>query len=95
MPEQNVFGLGNFGAFGEETNSWLLDYMIHGQRKYLWEDNGISATRAWKLIDEFLQMLKKAEKALKAFAPEKDIVLTTFGALAKELGDLHKRADKN
>ena len=69
----------------QATNSWILDYMIHGQRKYLLEeilqlphedvlkfpfqiyrkpvlaqDNGLNATRAWKLIDEFVQTLKKA-----------------------------------
>ncbi|OLP85031.1 putative helicase [Symbiodinium microadriaticum] len=62
----------------EATNSWILDYMIHGQRKYLWEDNGLNATRAWKLIDEFVQTLKKA------FAPANDIVLTTMTLLAKD-----------
>lgn len=78
----------------EATNSWLLDYMIHGQRKYLWEDNGINATRAYKLIDEFIQMLKKAHKAFKAFAPEKDVVLTTFEDLAKELEGLQRKTQK-
>ncbi|CAE7209109.1 NAP1 [Symbiodinium pilosum] len=70
----------------EATNSWILDFMIHGQRKYLWEDNGINATRAWKLIEEFVQILKKAVKAMKAFAPEDDIVLTTMTQLAKVRG---------
>ncbi|CAL1141071.1 unnamed protein product, partial [Cladocopium goreaui] len=50
---------GRDGGDLEATNSWLLDYMIHGQRRYLWEDNGINATKAYKLIDEFIQMLKK------------------------------------
>eukprot|EP00434_Breviolum_minutum_P001097 symbB.v1.2.000961.t1/scaffold39.1/size394969/5 len=103
----------------EATNSWLVDYMIHGQRKYLWEDrgcfmgrmtwamlarsgagflpstdNGINATRAWKLIAEFIEMLKKAHKAFKAFAPEKDVVLTTFGLLAEELEKLQAKTQK-
>jgi len=75
----------------EATNSWILDYMIHGQRKYLLEDNGLNATRAWKLIDEFVQTLKKATKALKAFAPANDIVLTTMTQLAKEMQVFHDK----
>ena len=76
---------GRWDCIVQATNSWILDYMIHGQRKYLWEeilqlpheespkfpfqsyhqpvlaqDNGLNATRAWKLIDEFVQTLKKA-----------------------------------
>lgn len=85
---------GRDGGDLEATNSWLLDYMIHGQRRYLWEDNGINATKAYKLIDEFIQMLKKAHKAFKALAPEKDIVLTTFDALAKELEQLQRKTQK-
>mmetsp|Transcript_45205 Transcript_45205/g.105396 ORF Transcript_45205/g.105396 Transcript_45205/m.105396 type:complete len:1912 (+) Transcript_45205:101-5836(+) len=75
----------------EATNSWILDFMIHGQRKFLWEDNGISATRAWKLIEEFVQILKKAVKAMKAWAPEDDIVLTTMTQLTKEMEAFHKK----
>ncbi|CAJ1371957.1 unnamed protein product, partial [Effrenium voratum] len=84
-------GVGDESADLEETNSWILDFMIHGQRKYLWEDNGINATRAWKMTDEFVQTLKKAEKALKAFAADGDIVLTTTAALAKEMEAYHKK----
>lgn len=78
----------------EETNSWLLDYLIHGQRRYLWEDNGLNATKAYKLIDDFIQMLKKAERALQAFAPKEDLVLNTMSKLALELADRQKRVQK-
>ena len=33
------------------TNSWLVDYMIHGQRKYLWEDRGCFMGRmTWAML---------------------------------------------
>ena len=30
----------------QATNSWILDFMIHGQRKYLWEEPCCSLLRA-------------------------------------------------
>lgn len=69
----------------EATNSWILDFMIHGKIKYLWEDNGIDATQAWKLISEFTGTLKKATVVLKAFCPADDLVLKTFNALFEEM----------
>ena len=38
-------------AVYQATNSWLLDYMIHGQRKYLWEDRGCLMGRmTWAIL---------------------------------------------
>jgi len=73
----------------EPTNSWMLDFMIHGKKEYLWEDNGINATLAWKLISDFLAAVKKAVTALKAYCPEDDLVLTTFAALGAEIEEYH------
>mmetsp|Transcript_59948 Transcript_59948/g.97036 ORF Transcript_59948/g.97036 Transcript_59948/m.97036 type:complete len:1938 (-) Transcript_59948:58-5871(-) len=69
----------------EATNSWIVDFMIHGKIKYLWEDNGINATLGWKLISEFVQQLKRATVVLKAYCPADDIVLKTFTELAAEM----------
>jgi len=74
----------------EETNSWILDFMIHGKIKYLWEDNGINATKAWKLINDFKDAVKKTAQALKVFSPADDIVFKTFTALADEMDKYHK-----
>jgi len=73
----------------EDTNSWVLDFMIHGKLKYLWEDNGISQTKAWKLVNDFKEAVKKVSLALKVFCPAEDIVLKTFTELAEELQKLH------
>lgn len=69
----------------EPTNSWILDFMIHGKIQCLWEDNGINATLAWKLISEFAESLKKTTTILKVYCPGDDIVLQTFETLADEM----------
>jgi len=69
----------------EGSNSWMLDFMIHGKIKYLWEDNGVGPTKAWKMISEFGEAVKKATAAIKAFSPKEDIVATTFEALTQEI----------
>lgn len=69
----------------EPTNSWMLDFMIHGKIKYLWEDNGLSSTKAWKLISSFKDAVKMATTALKVYSPPDDIVLRTFTNLAGEM----------
>jgi hypothetical protein len=75
------------GAQGalEPTNSWALDFMIHGKAKYLWEDNAIDATKAYKLISSFNEKTKMTVAALKAYCPADDIVLKTFVELHSEL----------
>merc|ERR1712194_19070 len=69
----------------EATNSWAVDFMTHGSRKYLYEDNGVDSTKAWKLISEFIAKLKMAVTAIKAFAPKDDIVLVTMIELIDEM----------
>jgi hypothetical protein len=69
----------------EPTNSWALDFMIHGSRKYLYEDNGLDSTMAWRLISEFVGKVRMAVAAIKVFAPAGDIVLETFEELANEM----------
>mmetsp|Transcript_33055 Transcript_33055/g.51346 ORF Transcript_33055/g.51346 Transcript_33055/m.51346 type:complete len:2017 (-) Transcript_33055:221-6271(-) len=70
----------------KDTNSWALDFMIHGKMKVLWEDNGIDATSAWKLLKEFEDIVRMLIDAIKVYKPSKeDIVLTTFEELAAEL----------
>jgi len=85
-------------ALGEEslepTNSWMLDFMIHGKIRYLWEDNGINATQAWKLIGDFKEAVKKAATALKPWCPPDDIVLKTFEELGDEIHKYHMEGSK-
>lgn len=70
----------------EDTNSWALDYMIHGKTKYLWEDNAIDSTRAYKLISGFRDKAAMMVAAIKAYSPPADdIVLKTFVLLHAEL----------
>mmetsp|Transcript_124043 Transcript_124043/g.345226 ORF Transcript_124043/g.345226 Transcript_124043/m.345226 type:complete len:658 (+) Transcript_124043:2976-4949(+) len=73
----------------EDTNSWMLDFMIHGKRRYLWEDNGINATKAWRLVDDFKEAVRKVSIALKTYSPPDDIVLKTFTELAEEIKRYH------
>lgn len=76
-----------FGDAGlEPTNSWMVDFMIHGKIKYLWEDNGIGPTQAWKNISDFKEAIKKAITVMKMYAPEEpDIVIKTFQQLHDEM----------
>eukprot|EP00928_Gymnodinium_smaydae_P014150 TRINITY_DN15141_c0_g2_i3.p1 TRINITY_DN15141_c0_g2~~TRINITY_DN15141_c0_g2_i3.p1 ORF type:complete len:1998 (-),score=638.27 TRINITY_DN15141_c0_g2_i3:221-6076(-) len=74
----------------EATNSWILDFMIHGKMKYLYEDNGISPTKSWNMVSAFKDIIKMATAALKAYSPKEDIVLVTFTALGDELEKLLK-----
>jgi len=69
----------------EATNSWILDFMLHGKMKYLAEDNGIDSTRAYKLISGFKDKIAMATAALKAYSPADDIVLKTFEQLHADL----------
>jgi len=71
----------------EATNSWAVDFMIHGSRKYLYEDNGIESTATWKLISEFIAKLNMAVAVIKVFAPKDDIVLVTMLELIAEMDE--------
>jgi len=78
----------------EPTNSWMLDFMIHGKIKYLWEDNGINATQAWKLIGDFKDAVKKVSTAMKPWCPADDLVLRTFEELGAEIHKYHLEGSK-
>jgi hypothetical protein len=79
----------------EATNSWILDFMMHGQKKYLAEDNNIDSSRVYKFISSFKEAIKASIIAIKAYSPpevllengerKKDLVLQTFEALLAEL----------
>mmetsp|Transcript_89239 Transcript_89239/g.277466 ORF Transcript_89239/g.277466 Transcript_89239/m.277466 type:complete len:979 (-) Transcript_89239:73-3009(-) len=73
----------------EDANSWMLDFMIHGKLKYLWDDNGINPTKAWKLVNDFKEAVKKVSQALKVLCPPTDIVLRTFNDLGEEINKMH------
>jgi len=69
----------------EATNSWILDFMMHGQKKYLAEDNNIDSSRVYKFISSFKEAIKMSITAIKAYSPSEDLVLQTFEALLAEL----------
>jgi len=69
----------------EGTNSWILDFMTHGKIKYLWEDNGINQTVAWRLISDFKDQVKRSTDAIRNYSPKDDIVLKTFDELGQEM----------
>jgi len=81
----------------QDTNSWALDFMIHGKMKVLMEDNGIDSTSAWKIIKQFEDIVKMVTDALKAYIPKAkakdDIVLLTFEELCAELKS--RRAERS
>lgn len=85
-------------ALGEEslepTNSWMLDFMIHGKIKYLWEDNGVNATIAWKIIGDFKDAVKKVSTAMKPWCQADDLVLRTFEELGDEIHKYHMEGSK-
>jgi len=78
----------------EDSNSWMLDFMMHGKLDCLWEDNRIGPRKAWFLVNEFKEAVKKVVTALKVFAPQDDLVLRTFQDLHKEIVELHKGKEK-
>merc|ERR1711957_397651 len=69
----------------ESTNSWIVDFLMHGKFKYLAEDNGINNTKAFKEISKFKDAVGMAIKMFKVYAPKEDIVLKTFEELKDEL----------
>jgi hypothetical protein len=85
----------------QDTNSWALDFMIHGKTKYLFEDNGMDSTQAYKYIKQFEDIVKMIAEALKAYKPGKgcnppvtDIVLQTFEELVAELSSRRVASSK-
>lgn len=70
----------------EATNSWIVDFLIHGKIKYLWEDNGINYTKAYKYITAFRDAVKQLVAVIKVYCPNQDdIVLKAFTNLGLEL----------
>merc|ERR1712091_550701 len=70
----------------ESTNSWLVDFLIHGKLKYLLEDNGINGTKAYLLIRKTTDAIKMCIDIFKTYCKNKDdVVICTFEALVGEL----------
>jgi len=69
----------------QPANSWMLDFMIHGKKKYLEIDNGINATEAWKVITGFQDAVKQLTVVMAVYCPKEDIVLTTAQQLNREI----------
>jgi hypothetical protein len=69
----------------EATNSWAVDFMIHGKIKHLLEDNAINSTKAYKFITNFIEAVKMLTAVLKIYAPSDDIVLKTLELLHTEM----------
>jgi len=67
----------------ERTNSWVLDFYLHGKLKYLTPDNGISASESWQLVKNFNTSLYMLCVGLKEIAPEQDLVRQTTEQLYK------------
>eukprot|EP00929_Paragymnodinium_shiwhaense_P082526 TRINITY_DN4351_c0_g1_i1.p1 TRINITY_DN4351_c0_g1~~TRINITY_DN4351_c0_g1_i1.p1 ORF type:complete len:1954 (-),score=750.05 TRINITY_DN4351_c0_g1_i1:133-5994(-) len=69
----------------EATNSWAVDFMFHGKIRYLAEDNGLNATKAYKLISNFIERVDMMIAVLKVYSPPDDIVLETLEGVKKEM----------
>jgi len=78
----------DFSSGLEPTNSWIVDYLIHGKKEMLSEDNGLHAAKVWTMINKFKDNLKMVLEVLKTMSPKDDIVLTTTAQLVAELHGL-------
>jgi len=74
----------------ELTNSWAVDFLCHGKLKYLVDDNGLRATKAWALSQKFIESVNMSVAAMKCFAKADDIVLKTFEELGQEMSKMQK-----
>jgi hypothetical protein len=74
----------------EPSNSWAVDFLMHGKIKCLCEDNGFSPARAYKLLISFRDAVKMILDAVKRSAPADDIVVSTLEALLSEMNHLLK-----
>eukprot|EP00746_Dinoflagellata_sp_MGD_P125685 gnl/MRDRNA2_/MRDRNA2_60514_c0_seq1.p1 gnl/MRDRNA2_/MRDRNA2_60514_c0~~gnl/MRDRNA2_/MRDRNA2_60514_c0_seq1.p1 ORF type:complete len:1869 (+),score=477.09 gnl/MRDRNA2_/MRDRNA2_60514_c0_seq1:406-5607(+) len=73
----------------EPTSSYIVDFLLHGKLKNLWNDNRINATEAYKKVSGFNMTLKMMVGAMEKFVTtqdaDKDIVLVTLKALMDEI----------
>ena len=69
----------------EATNSWMLDFMMHGNKRYLSEDNGIDSSKAYSLMTKWKEAIAMTIAVMKVYSPADDIVLKTFQLLLTEL----------
>jgi len=87
----------------EKANSWLIDYLIHGQLKYLTVDNRLDPSEAYNLVTKMTQALDMMLQCLEKTCPELDdktkhpvdIVFSTMKALRAELGSRAKTGNKD
>jgi len=74
----------------ENTNSWIMDFMIHGKTKYLLDDNGIDATKAWALIAGFISKLEMLSAVVLSYSNKDDIVYVSLEKVITEMKAAHK-----
>ena len=79
----------------EQVNSYILDFLIHGDLKLLMTDNGINNTEAYQLnINGFLENMKMLKAGLGKITSgneKTDIVLEALNELVEELEGQKKR----
>lgn len=74
----------------EAANSWAVDFMIHGKIKYLLDDNGIDATKAWGLIASFISKLEMLSTVVLSYSNKDDIVYKCLEKVIAEMKAAHK-----
>jgi len=79
----------------EQVNSYIVDFLIHGDLKLLMTDNGISNTEAYQLIIsgflENMKMLKHALGKITSGNDKQDVVVEALIELIEELEGQKKR----
>lgn len=77
----------------EQPNSWLIDYLLHGQMNFLTQDNHLTPGESFKLVACMVATLDQIMVCLDKSCPlnerdgvtPSDIVRRTMGELSREL----------
>jgi len=80
-----------------DTNSYMLDFMLHGQLKHLPSDNGVPMTEAYASLSAFQESLKMIAHSINMIIQDdkkkkEDIVLLAVNELVAELEKRLKHA---
>lgn len=75
-------------------NSYIVDFLLHGQLKRLSQDNRMNATEAWASVAGFLDALKMVQHAVAQVQPEEKREESTAGA-AEDAKNAKKKKDSD